>query len=77
MGPSFISPPMARLRIAGGWVEQSHAMQYHTHLKLWYCNLCGCFASEVLRELGKVCTRRVTTHRAVYLDRNSRGLWPK
>eukprot|EP00959_Pyramimonas_sp_CCMP1952_P284467 5946781-Pyramimonas_sp.AAC.1 len=68
---------MARLHIAGGWVDQSHAMQYQSHLKLCYCKLCGSFASEVLRELGKACTKRITTHRAVSFDRSSRGLWPK
>eukprot|EP00959_Pyramimonas_sp_CCMP1952_P087711 1835346-Pyramimonas_sp.AAC.1 len=34
-GSILYKPPLARLHIVGWWVDQSHAMQYHTHLKLW------------------------------------------
>eukprot|EP00959_Pyramimonas_sp_CCMP1952_P182128 3807883-Pyramimonas_sp.AAC.1 len=52
-------------------------MQYSTVLKLWYCKSCGCYASSVLRELGKGCTAKVTPTRGLYLSRISRGLVPQ
>ena len=70
-------PRGRRLHLAGGWTHPSHALVYHKDFRLWYCGTCGFFGQAQLRGLGKPCKLPVTQARRDYLDRISRGLFPK
>ena len=76
-GVLWFKPPNAPLHLAGGRVHESHNMQLHGPLKVWYCRDCGSFGSSQIIKLGKPCLRRLTPSGTEYLDRISRGLWPK
>eukprot|EP00959_Pyramimonas_sp_CCMP1952_P426140 8925749-Pyramimonas_sp.AAC.1 len=66
-----------RVHISGGYAHSSHVLRFHSGLGIWFCTACGCFASEQLRQLGAVCHDAVNGNRRDYLDRITRGLWPK
>eukprot|EP00959_Pyramimonas_sp_CCMP1952_P007898 165385-Pyramimonas_sp.AAC.1 len=76
-GCMFKKPQESNLHIAGGWVHESHVMQIHDGIKLWYCISCGCYACQQLTDLGKSCLAKVLPHRQEYLNRVSKGQWPK
>ena len=76
--PSVSGPHLGlRENIAGGWADNSRRLQFHSKLRLWYCVGCGCYASALLRELGRMCSSKIVPTRAEYLDGISRGMWPK
>eukprot|EP00959_Pyramimonas_sp_CCMP1952_P170738 3568129-Pyramimonas_sp.AAC.1 len=52
-------------------------MQFHGPLKLWYCRDCAGFGANQILKLGQPCLRKLTSSGIEYLDRISRGLWPK
>ena len=71
-------PPRGRLvHIAGGWAHPSHALKYHESLRIWFCSSCGFFGQAQLRGLGLPCVEPISDTRREYLDRISRGLFPK
>eukprot|EP00959_Pyramimonas_sp_CCMP1952_P143042 2994613-Pyramimonas_sp.AAC.1 len=51
----------AGLHVAGDWVHESHTMNLSTKLGLWFCGICGAFASRQNIKLRKVCERATPT----------------
>ena len=76
-GTQYRPPPGHRVHLGGGFAHESHALNYHASLDLWFCTRCGCYASQQLCSLGTECAGVVTGNRKDYVGRISRGLWPK
>ena len=64
------------MHISGGFAHSSHTLKYHAGLGIWFCAVCGHFASEHLAKLGKECAPQEGSRRD-YLINIAKGKWPK
>ena len=57
-------------------MHHTHALAFHTDVKVWFCRVCGNYASQAARSLVAPCTLRASRKGAQNLQRLAKGLYP-
>ena len=66
-----------RIHVMGAWAHESHTLNLHTSLCVWFCTRCGAIAEKQNRLLGKPCLGQTNKNRQEYLDRIAAHQTPK